>query len=221
MRRRRAGGAVPFGIGGCAVNILDTWLWLARVMSRWTVRCAGAAIFVSAALVSVDVLGRKFLSLSVGGADELSGYAFAIATSWALAFVLLERANVRVDALYIHLPKPVTALLDLVALLMLGLFVLLLGWFAGKVLEDSLLFATKANTPLGTPLWIPQSLWLIGFGLFAFAWLPLVLRVALALLSGDLAQVRALAGARNVQEEAAAEVSHTADIEKVAIEGQR
>jgi TRAP-type C4-dicarboxylate transport system permease small subunit len=139
----------------------------------------------------------------------------------ALAFVLLERANVRVDALYIRLPKPVTALLDLLALLMLGVFVLLLGWFAGKVLEDSLLFATRANTPLGTPLWIPQSLWLLGFGLFLFAWLPLVLRVALALLSGDLAQVRALAGARTLQEEAAAEVAHTADIEQVAIEGPR
>jgi TRAP-type mannitol/chloroaromatic compound transport system permease small subunit len=206
---------------GDAVILLDRWLSAARIVSRWAARCAGAAIFVSAAVVSVDVLGRKFLSLSVGGADEISGYAFAIATSWALAFVLLERANVRVDALYIHLPKPVMALLDLVALLMLGLFVLLLGWFAGRVLEDSLLFATKANTPLGTPQWIPQSLWLAGFGLFAFAWLPLVLRVALALLAGDVAQIRALAGARTLEEDAAAEVAHTTDIEKVAIEGRR
>jgi TRAP-type mannitol/chloroaromatic compound transport system permease small subunit len=203
------------------VNILDRWLSLARVVARWAVRCAGAAIFASAALVSVDVLGRKFFSVSVGGADEISGYAFAIATSWALAFVLLERANVRVDALYIHLPKPLTALLDLLALLTLGLFVLTLGWFAGKVLEDSLLFATRANTPLGTPLWVPQLLWLLGFGLFAFAWLPLVLRVTLALFGGDLAQVRALAGARTLAEDAAAEAAHTADIEKVAIEGRR
>ncbi len=203
------------------MNILDRWLSLARAVSRWAVRCAGAAIFLSAALVSVDVLARKFLSLSVGGADEVSGYAFAIATSWALAFVLLERANVRVDALYIHLPKPLTALLDLLALLTLGLFVLTLGWFAGKVLEDSLLFATKANTPLGTPLWFPQMLWLLGFGLFAFAWVPLVLRVMLALATGDLTQVRALAGARTLAEDAAAEVAHTGDIEKIAIGGRR
>lgn len=203
------------------VKILETWLSAARVVSRWAVRCAGGAIFAGAALVSVDVLARKFFSLSVGGADEISGYAFAIATSWALAFVLLERANVRVDALYIHLPRPVSALLDLLALLTLGLFVLTLGWFAGKVLEDSLLFATKANTPLGTPLWFPQLLWLLGFGLFAFAWLPLVLRVALALVTGDVSRVRALAGARTLAEDAAAEAAHIADIEKVAVEGRR
>ncbi len=175
--------------------------------ARTGVRCAGAMIFASALLVGVDVFGRQFFSFSVGGADELSGYAFAVATSWALAFALLERANVRVDALYIRLPRAVAALLDLSALLLLGLFVGLLAFFAGKVLQDSLLFAARANTPLGTPLWIPQLLWLLGFGLFLFAWLPLLLRAALALAAGDLALVHRLAGARSIREDAQAELS--------------
>jgi TRAP-type mannitol/chloroaromatic compound transport system permease small subunit len=178
-------------------------------------------MLASAFLVGIDVLVRKLFTLSVGGADEVTGYAFAVATSWSLAFTLLQRANVRVDALYVHLPRALTALLDLAALLALGLFVGLLTWFAAAVLRDSLVFATRATTPLATPLWIPQSLWLAGFVAFLFAWLPLVLRVGLALIAGDRAQVRALAGARTLQEDARAEAAHIKEPPLLQVESGR
>jgi TRAP-type mannitol/chloroaromatic compound transport system permease small subunit len=199
--------------------LLDRWLGWARLTSRFAARCGGAMILASALLVSGDVIIRKLFAVSVGGSDEISGYAFAIATSWGLAFTLLERANVRVDALYGHLTRPVTAVLDLAALLALGLFIGMLTWFAGMVLQDSLLFATRATTPLATPLWIPQGLWLIGFGLFLFAWVPLVLRVALALLAGDLALLRQLAGARTLEEDAADEAAHAKKLQSAAVDG--
>jgi len=204
---------------GATVIFFDKWLDLARRLSRFAARCGGAMILASALLVGGDVITRKLLALSVGGSDEISGYAFAIATSWGLAFTLLERANVRVDALYGHLPRPVTAILDLVALLALGLFVGLLTWFAGMVLQDSLLFSTRATTPLATPLWIPQGLWLAGFALFLFAWVPLVVRVALALVAGDLALLRRLAGARTLEEDAADEAAHAKKLQSAVIDG--
>ena len=190
--------------------VIERWLALAQRLARYGVWFAGALMLAAAILVSVDVLARKFLSLTMGGADELSGYAFAIGTAWALAFTLLERANVRVDALYIHLPKSVCAVLDILAQLSLGLFVGLLSWHAWVVLENSLAFDAHATTPLQTPLWIPQSLWLAGMLLFMFTWVPLLLRALLALVGGDLAQLRMLIGARTIEEDAAAESSHTA-----------
>lgn len=190
------------------MSALDRWQVAAASLSLVAVRAGGALMFVSAFMVGIDVILRKTLSWSLGGADELSGYAFAIATSWSLAFTLLQRANVRVDALYARLPRPAAAVLDLIALLALGFFVGLLMWFAAAVLQDSLRFATRANTPLAVPQWIPQSLWLAGFVLFVFAWLPLVLRCALAFGRGDLATVRTLAGARTLAEDASGEAAH-------------
>src|SRR5690606_12756250 len=104
-----------------------------------------------------------------------------------------------------RLPAALQAVLDLVALLALGFFVGLLTWQAWAVLETSLAFDARATTPLQTPLWMPQSLWLAGLVLFAFTWLPLLLPALLALLTGDLATVRQLAGARIIEEDAAAE----------------
>jgi TRAP-type mannitol/chloroaromatic compound transport system permease small subunit len=194
------------------VNILDRWLGLTGRLSRYGVWFGGALVLASAFLVAFDVIVRKLFVFTIGGADELSGYAFAIGTTWALAFTLLQRANVRVDALYIRLPAALQAVLDLVALLALGFFVGLLTWQAWAVLETSLAFDARATTPLQTPLWMPQSLWLAGLVLFAFTWLPLLLRALLALLTGDLATVRRLAGARTIEEDAAAEASHTAHL---------
>ena len=199
------------------MSFLDRWLALADWLARRAIWFAGALMLAAAFLVSVDVFLRKFLLISVGGSDELSGYAFAIGTAWALSFTLLQRANVRVDALYIYLPKLLRALLDMVAMLALGLFVGLLTWQAWLVVDTSLAFSSLATTPLQTPLWIPQSLWLAGLGLFAFTWTPLFLRAAAALFGGDLASVSSLVGARSMEEEAASESSHTKHLKQTAL----
>ncbi|WP_428248682.1 TRAP transporter small permease subunit [Ferrovibrio sp.] len=192
------------------MTLLDRWLAFADRISSYAVWFGGTLVLASAILVSVDVLLRKIALVSLGGADELSGYAFAIGTTWALGFTLLRRANVRVDALYTKLPAPVCAVLDLIALASLGLFIGLLAIQAWDVLDTSISFQARATTPLQTPLWIPQSLWVIGLGLFLFTLVPLFLRSLLALLGGDLATVRRLAGARTIEEDAADESAHTA-----------
>lgn len=194
------------------IMLLDRWLGLADRLSRYAIWIGGALVLASAFLVSIDVLLRKLLLVSVGGADELSGYAFAIGTTWALAFTLLRRANVRVDALYVRLPRAACAILDILALLSLGGFLLLLTWQAWDVLGTSISFAARATTPLQTPLWMPQSLWVIGLALFLFTLLPLLLRALFALLGGDLDTVRRLAGARTIEEDAADEAAHTASL---------
>ncbi|NNM74035.1 TRAP transporter small permease subunit [Enterovirga aerilata] len=199
-------------------SFLHQWIGLADRIATWAVRIAGAMMLAAAILVSFDVLLRKFASVTVGGADELSGYAFAVGTSWALAFTLLRRANVRVDALYARLPERLAAALDLLALLSLLVFVGYLTWRASLVLQDSLLFSARATTPLATPLWIPQTLWLAGFGLFLFTILPLIAAVAFALARGDRATVRRLAGARTLEEEAAEEKSHTAGLQPAGLQ---
>src|SRR5690606_18501188 len=102
---------------------------------------------------------RKFFSFSLGGSDELSGYAFAISISWALSFATLQRANIRIDALYQLMPVRISALLDWVALVCLGVFIVFLTYYASDVAALSWANNSTANTILATPLWIPQYLW--------------------------------------------------------------
>src|SRR5690606_41336840 len=82
------------------IRALGALLRRAEFFSRVAVWAGGALTVASVLLISFDVLARKFFGFTTGGADELSSYAFAISTSWALAFATLQRANVRVDVLY-------------------------------------------------------------------------------------------------------------------------
>ncbi|MBM3526170.1 MAG: TRAP transporter small permease subunit, partial [Alphaproteobacteria bacterium] len=78
----------------------------------------GALILLAAVVIGIDVLMRKFLARSIGGADELAGYALAIGTVWALGAALLDRAHIRIDSLYVLFPAALRVALDLLGLVL-------------------------------------------------------------------------------------------------------
>ena len=60
---------------------MDRLLDLARRIARIGAWFGGVVLIAAALLVGVEVVIRKAFSISVGGADELGGYALAISTS--------------------------------------------------------------------------------------------------------------------------------------------
>jgi TRAP-type mannitol/chloroaromatic compound transport system permease small subunit len=190
---------------------VDPLLELSRRIARFGAWFGGLLIIASALLVGVEVVIRKAFNLTVGGADELSGYALAISTAWALAFALLERAHIRIDSLYIHLPVRLCALLDLAGLALFTAFIALVAWHGFGVFTTSWSLGASSLSPLGTPLVLPQALWVLGFGLFLAVALVLLVRALTALVTGDVAGVNRLIGSRSVTEELEAELEGLAD----------
>jgi len=174
----------------------------ANALSLGAAWFGGAITLASVLLICFDVLVRKFFGFTTGGADELSGYAFAISTSWSLAFVVLNRGNVRVDALYQLFPVRVTAVFDWISLVALGVFMVCLSYYASFVAETSWVQNSAANTPLATPLWIPQGLWALGLFWMCLVLALMLLRASTALVTGDIASLKALCGVRSAEEEA-------------------
>jgi len=183
--------------------IVRTLTWLAR----YAVWIGGAGIIASAVMVTIEVIVRKAFQVSLGGADEISGYLFAIGTVWALPFALLRRANVRIDALYALLPRGVRILLDFVAIALLTVFIAVVFWHAWNLFLGSVESWTRSITPLQTPQAIPQGFWIAGLALFLVTAVLLLLSALAALIRGDLAGVNQLIGARTHHEEVADEMS--------------
>jgi len=193
-------------------SLLGRLLRLAENFSQGAVWAGGGLTLASVLLISFDVLARKFLGFNTGGADELSSYAFAISTSWALAFATLQRANVRVDVLYQYLPVRLSAVLDWLSLVGLGVFMAVLTWYAMDVAGASWQQKAAANSTLATPLWIPQGLWLLGLGWMCVVVFLMLVRASLALVTGDIALVKEICGVRTAQEEAEEEAASGARI---------
>ena len=140
----------------------------------------GVLLALTAAYILVDITLRQ-LGRSLGGSDEIAGYVMAITASWGLGYALVELAHVRIDLLHRRLPGGGRALLDVVAIAALALSVALVAFQCWPVLEKSLARGSRANTPLETPLWIPQGLWFGGWLWFAASAL-LMLAAAVGLL---------------------------------------
>ncbi len=181
-----------------ASRALDLCTWLAR----WASRVAGITVLAAALLVAGDVLVRKFFGVTVGGSDELSGYALAIALSWGSASVLIHRSHIRIDVLYQYLPLKLQVLCNLLALIGLGSFVGLLVRYSWEVVFASWSMDALSNTPLQTPLWLPQGLWFAGFCLFLLTLVVLLWNSIDALVRGDMARLQALLSPRSSVEEA-------------------
>lgn len=181
---------------------LDAILAKAEVLSRGAVWVGGGLMLASVGLICFDVLTRKLFHMAHSGSNELSGYAFAISTSWALAFGMLQKINVRVDVLYRLLPPRVGALLDLASVVLMGIFIGYLTYYAAFVAITSWEQGASANTSLGTPLWIPQGLWVIGMVWMFVILVLMLLRATLALITGDYPTIAQICGQRSTQDEA-------------------
>lgn len=177
-----------------------------RRFAQWGLWFGGALILLAAALIGVDVVLRKVFITSIGGADELAGYALAIGTAWALGAALLDRAHIRIDSLYVHAPVRVRLFLDLAGIGLLIGFFGLVAWHGLGVMTQSWTAGTRSQSALETPTVIPQALWILG--LIGFMIIGVcVLASAVALIArGDFSAAGHMISTRSAAEEAELEI---------------
>ena len=188
-------------------------VWLTRFVEFPAVLC-GLLLMGAACLVTVEVILRKLFNFSLSGGHELSGYVLAISTAWGFALALMHRAHIRIDVLYQKLSLRMRAMLDVASLMALSFLASLLTHYCWSVLATTLRRGSTANTPLQTPLWIPQSLWYAG--LVAFNILAIVLLVIAVrdMLRRDWTAINTYAGVKSADDEldeALHEAGHAAE----------
>lgn len=170
-------------------------------ISQVAVWLGGFALLLSAIMVTLDVIFRKLFGLTLSGSDEITGYVFAAATTWAYSFCLLNRSNIRIDALYNTLSIKPRAVLDVIGLMLLAYYVYLLTVSGFEMFVENLEYNSSAQTTLATPLWIPQVFWLSGLAFFLVCLVFLVIYGLFALLRKDWLTVSRIAGIKTVEEE--------------------
>jgi TRAP-type C4-dicarboxylate transport system permease small subunit len=172
-----------------------------RRFTHWGLWFGGALILLAAVLIGIDVLMRKFLARSIGGADELAGYALAIGTAWGLGAALIDRAHIRIDSLYVLFPRTLRLLLDLAALILLVAFFALMTWQGLGVVSQSWTSGSRSQSAIETPTVIPQALWIVGLLGFVIVGILLLLQAVSMILRGDLAGAGRAIGTRSAEEE--------------------
>jgi len=190
---------------------MDAVMRGARRLSQWGLWFGGALVLLAAILIGIDVVLRKLFNASIGGADELAGYALAIGTAWSLAAALLERAHIRIDSLYVLLPNRLRLVLDFAGLALFIAFFGLIAWHGSSMVMQSWTSGSRSQSALQTPTVIPQSIWILGLAVFVVIGALLFLHALVLLGRGRVAEATGAISTRSAEEEVAAEIRDLED----------
>lgn len=179
----------------------------------------GAIMIALSFAIAAETVLRKFFSLSLGGVDELGGYAVAVVAPLAFLVTASEQAHIRINVLHGKLPLRARAVLNVAAAVSFSLLALFLLYFTLKTVQDTLAYRSIAQTPWATPLIYPQSVWLVAMTTFTIGTLVIAARATLLAFRGDWKTLDRSYGPGSPQDELEAELSDLKARERVQSEG--
>ena len=142
-----------------------------------------AALVVMLVVVGVDILTRWLLNFSFEISDELGGYLLVVIAFLSLSVCQISESFHRVELVQSRLSPFGRAVSNLIFDLLSFAFVALLLWQLVRFELTSYRFGDRAPTYLATPLWIPQTVMLLGAAALCFS--------MLRTLAADVAKLRA------------------------------
>lgn len=165
-----------------------------RAINRGVALVVGAGLLLCAAFVLTDIIMRQ-IGTSLGGTEEIAGYAMALATSWGMSYTLLELGHVRIDLLRSRANGYKRALFDVFSMTVMSGVIITIAIKAWPVVERSLTNGSRANTPLETPLFWVQMPWFAGWVWFAVMATLTTLAAISLLVKGRHAETENFVGA--------------------------
>jgi TRAP-type C4-dicarboxylate transport system permease small subunit len=149
----------------------------------------------------IEMVSRKLFAFSLQGVDEVGGYTLAIVGAIGFSYTLITRGHTRIDFLVSKMPERARSVLNMLAMVTLAGMVVFAVSRAWVVLSESIEFQSHSTTPLQTPMWVPQSLWLTGWALFAVVAVTMAVHSLALLLDGRHAELNKAYGPQTLEEE--------------------
>jgi TRAP-type C4-dicarboxylate transport system permease small subunit len=157
-----------------------------RLLEKLLAAIFGIIFLALSVVVTVETLARKLFNFSLQGADELGGYSLAIGSTIAFSLALMGRNHIRVDVFHEMFPRRMKAALNWLSIVLLAAMAVLFVAVSWRVVSETLLYRSTAQTPWATPLIYPQALWYAGLVLFMLAALGFAARATWLLAKGRI-----------------------------------
>lgn len=178
--------------------------------SRFFVIVAGWALLGLSIYIGLDVIGRKLFNITLQGTDEIGGYIMAASCAFGFSYTLSKRGHIRLNLLLPHFSQGFQAFANILAYAALAVYAYMLLWRGGALFLESLQLQAVAPTPLETPLWIPQLLWVVGLAWFALHMTVYAIEILVLTFQGRISDLNKTFGVETVAEETSREVKEAA-----------
>lgn len=121
------------------------------------------------------LVGASRLGYEISGVSEIASYLLVGATFLSLAYTFTHHAHIRVTLVIAKLPAAARAWSEVLCLAIALALCALLSWELIGLIQESLDYGDVSSGLMAIPLWIPQTVLVIGLGLFCLALLEALL----------------------------------------------
>lgn len=163
-----------------------------EILVRYCAKLSDVTAAVSAVilgLMALLILGEIFLwnlfEKTTLIADEYSAYGLAAIIFLGAGYCLKERGHIRITLLMGLLPEKVSRIVTFLATSLTTVFMGYLWYYLFLMVRSSIRYHSTSGTLTNTPLWIPQSIMLIGAACFFLQLAATSIETLQAIKSGD------------------------------------
>ncbi len=154
-------------------------------ISNWAARLSAVILGLMTILILVEILLWNTVSKTTLIADEYSAYGLAVIIFLGAGFCLKERGHIRITLVLGLLPERLGRIVACMATAVTTAFFGYLWWYMLKMVQATVRYHSTSGTLTNTPLWIPQTLMLVGAACFFVQFVGTTIRAFQAIGSGE------------------------------------
>ncbi|MBT8350265.1 MAG: TRAP transporter small permease [Deltaproteobacteria bacterium] len=135
-------------------------------LSDWMARISGIMLGLMTILILVEIFLWNVFKKTTLIADEYCAYGLAAIIFMGAGYCLKEKGHIRITIVLGILPEKLSRVITFIATGITTLFMGYLWWYLFKMVSATFRYNSTSGTLTNTPLWIPQTMMLIGAACF-------------------------------------------------------
>ena len=160
------------------VNIIES-------LSDWMSRLSAVLLGLMTILILTEILLWNTLQKTTLIADEYSAYGLAAIIFLGAGYCLKEKGHIRITLVLGFLPERMARVITCLATAIATAFMGYLWWYLYRMVNATWRYNSTSGTLTNTPLWIPQTLMLIGAAGFLLQLLATTVKTFRAIGTGE------------------------------------
>jgi TRAP-type C4-dicarboxylate transport system permease small subunit len=164
---------------------MNTVIRFIETLSDWSVKISAIMLGLMSVLILVEILLWNVFEKTTLIADEYSAYGLAAIIFLGSGYCLKEKGHIRIPIILNLLPEKPTRVITFVATAVTTVFMGYIWWYLFKMVQSTVRYNSTSGTLTNTPLWIPQSIMLIGAACFFLQMIGTTLRTYQAIGTGE------------------------------------
>jgi len=158
---------------------------LVETISDWAARFSAVILGLLTMLILLEIFLWNAFEKTTLIADEYSAYGLAAIIFLGAGYCLKEKGHIRITLILGFLPIRLAAVITFIATAVTTGVMGYLCWMLFKMVQGALRYGSTSGTLTHTPLWIPQTLMLMGAVCFLLQLVGTTLRTFQAISSGE------------------------------------